>query len=126
MHFENHIPIYLQIIDLIKKQIILGVLKPGDKLESVREFAGEIKVNPNTVQKAYQEMEREGLAYSQRGIGRFIIEDEKLVESLRHDASTHIIEDFINKMIEIGYSKEEILDRLRLKLNGGEDDRFRS
>ncbi|MBN2794034.1 MAG: GntR family transcriptional regulator [Clostridia bacterium] len=119
MHFENHIPIYLQIIELIKKQVILGILKPGDKLESVREFAAEIKVNPNTVQKAYQEMEREGLAYSQRGIGRFIVEDESLVKQLRHDASKLIIEDFISKMTEIGYSNDEILDRLKAKLNGG-------
>ena len=76
MKFENHIPIYIQIIDLIKRDIVLGICKPGDKLQSVRDFALALKVNPNTVQKAYQEMERMNLAYTKRGIGRFIVEEE--------------------------------------------------
>lgn len=119
MKFENHIPIYLQIIEHIKRDVILGLLKPGDKLESVREYALKIKVNPNTVQKAYQEMERMGLAFSKRGIGRFIVEDQDVVQMLKHEMSTHIVQDFIQKMHEIGYGDQSIRERLEQTLNGG-------
>ena len=119
MIFDNHIPIYLQIIDVIKKDIILGKRKPGDKLDSVREFSGVLKVNPNTVQKAYQEMERTKLAYSKRGIGTFIIESDSLVSELMNEMSTSIIEKFTKKMHEIGYSNQEILARLENILNKG-------
>ncbi len=67
MEFKNHIPINLQIIDVIKKDFILGNRRSGDKLGSVRDFTSELSVNPNTIQKAYQEMERMALAYTKRG-----------------------------------------------------------
>lgn len=119
MNFENHMPIYLQIINLIKRDLILGKRAPGDKLESVREYAVILKVNPNTVQKAYQEMERMGLAYSQRGIGRFIVDDQTLVSKLRQEQSNDVISDFVQKMKNVGYSDQEIIkmveDYLRRK-----------
>ena len=68
-------PIYLQIVDLIKTEIIAGVYRPGDKLPSVRDLAMEASVNPNTMQKALTELERSGLVYTQRTNGRFITED---------------------------------------------------
>jgi len=119
MEFENHIPIYIQIIDLIKRDIVLGICKPGDKLQSVRDFALELKVNPNTVQKAYQEMERMNLAYTKRGIGRFIVEEEMIVLKLKHEMSDDIIRGFIEKMNELGYTSEEILKTVQKMLNGG-------
>jgi DNA-binding transcriptional regulator YhcF (GntR family) len=97
---------------LIKRNIILGDLKSGDKLESVRDYAAKLKVNPNTVQKAYQEMERDGLAYSRRGIGRFIIEEDGLKKKLMDEVSSHIIEEYIHKMRELGYEDKDILKRL--------------
>lgn len=120
MIFDNHIPIYLQIMDIIKKEIILGIIKTGDKLDSVREFANELKVNPNTVQKAYQEMERVDLAYTKRGIGTFIIERDSLVSELKNEMSGNIIREFVKKMHEIGYSNKEILERIENSLSKGE------
>ncbi len=119
MRFENHIPIYLQIISLIKRDLVLGIKKPGDKLESVREYAIYLKVNPNTVQKAYQEMERLNLAYTKRGIGRFIVEDDFLVESLQDEMSTEIISQCVGKMKELGFSNESIIKNVKEVLNGG-------
>lgn len=120
MDFENHIPIYLQIIDIIKKDIILGIRKTGDKLTSVREYANELKVNPNTIQKAYQEMERMELAFTKRGIGTFIIESETLVSELMNEMSGNIINDFVKRMHEIGYSDKEILERIENSFGKGE------
>lgn len=119
MKFENHIPIYIQIIDRIKRDIILGIRKPGDKLESVRDYALELKVNPNTVQKAYQEMERMSLAYSKRGIGRFIVDEEAIVMKLKLEMSDIVIQGFVEKMNELGYTSNEIIKAVELKLSGG-------
>jgi len=119
MNFNNHIPIYLQIIDLIKRDIVLGIRKPGDKLESVREYALNLKVNPNTVQKAYQEMERMDLAFSKRGIGRFIIEKDHLVNDLMNEMSSNLMEEFVKKMHDLGYTNNEILVKLESILVGG-------
>lgn len=119
MNFENHIPIYIQIIDIIKRDIVLGICKPGEKLQSVRDYALELKVNPNTVQKAYQEMERMNLAYTKRGIGRFIVEEESIVLKLKHEMSDDVVYAFIEKMKELGYTSDEILNTLKKRLNGG-------
>lgn len=118
MNFNNHIPIYLQIIDLIKKDLILGKKKPGEKLESVREYSIHLKVNPNTVQKAYQEMERQKLAYSKRGIGRFIIESDTLVDQLMKEMSMQIVDDFLKKMTGLGYNHQQIMEELKDALGG--------
>ena len=119
MNFENHIPIYIQIIDIIKRDIVLGICKPGEKLQSVRDYALELKVNPNTVQKAYQEMERMNLAYTKRGIGRFIVEDEAIVLKLKHEMSDDVVYVFIEKMKELGYTSDEIMSSVKERLNGG-------
>ena len=76
--FENETPIYLQIIDKIKKDIVSGVLSPGSKIPPVRELAIEAGVNPNTMQKALQTLESEGILYSQRTSGRFVAETVEL------------------------------------------------
>ena len=72
IEFNDKTPIYLQIMDLIKMDIVTGKLKARDKLPSVREMASNLKVNPNTLQRAYQELERLGIVYTQRGMGTFV------------------------------------------------------
>lgn len=67
--------IYVQIMDEIKRAIVLGTVKPDDPLPSVRQLAGELRVNPNTVQQAYRELERDGLVYVRRGQGTFVAAD---------------------------------------------------
>lgn len=119
MKFENHIPIYIQIIDMVKKNIVLGTCQPGDKLQSVRDYALELKVNPNTVQKAYQEMERMNLVYSKRGIGRFINDEAVIVSKLKDEMSDEIVRGFLEKMNELDYTDEEIIKIVSNKMSGG-------
>jgi GntR family transcriptional regulator len=71
---RSHVPIYLQIADEIRAAVAAGVYRPGETLPSLRAMAVEVQVNPNTVQRAYDELEREGLIYSQRGRGLFVSE----------------------------------------------------
>lgn len=119
MKFENHMPIYIQIVDQLKTQLIMKEKSPGEQLPSVREYALQLKVNPNTVQKAYQEMERQGLIYFQRGIGTFIVEDQGLISRLKAEISTEIIEKFIDHMKAIGYDNQAIMLKINQILNGG-------
>ena len=72
---RSRTPIYEQIIDSIKELVVKGVLIPGERLPSVRDMAKEMTLNPNTVQKAYQELERQGIISTLRGKGTFISED---------------------------------------------------
>ena len=102
-------PIFLQIVERIQTDIISGKYKPGDKLPSVRDLASEASVNPNTMQKAFSELERTGLVYTQRTAGRFITEDTELIDELKKDFAKEKITDFIDLMQKLGFSKEEIL-----------------
>lgn len=70
----SHVPIYLQIADAVRAAVAAGVYRPGESLPSLRAMAIQVHVNPNTVQRAYDELEREGLIYSQRGRGLFVAE----------------------------------------------------
>ena len=101
-------PIYLQIVDVIKTNIIAGAYQPGDKLPSVRELAMEASVNPNTMQKALSELERTGLVYSQRTSGRFITEDNDMIYALKEQRAQALAQHFLENMQRLGFQKEEI------------------
>lgn len=102
-------PIYLQIIAYIKKKIVSGELKGGERVLSVREYATELKVNPNTVQKVYAELENQNLIYTQRGIGKFVTEDEKKINDLRQELFNETIDKFIEDSKALGFTRETIL-----------------
>lgn len=102
-------PIYLQIIAYMKKKIVSGELKGGERILSVREYASEIKVNPNTIQKVYSELENENLIYTQRGIGKFVTEDENTVNNLRQELFNEAIDKFIEDSRVLGFTKEKII-----------------
>lgn len=110
--FDDKMPIYLQIMDIIKKDIITGKLKGGDKLPSVREMASNLKVNPNTLQRAYQELERLGIIYTQRGMGTFVEEDSIMIDNLKKEMSKEIIDSFILSMKSLGFSEREIINAI--------------
>jgi len=112
IEFDERTPIYIQIMDLIKKRIGRGDLKSGDKLPSVREMAEELKVNPNTVQKAYQELEREGIIFTLRGMGSFITQDSEKILDLKKVMVREIIAKFLKDVRELNFSKDEILSLL--------------
>lgn len=112
-------PIFLQLVERIQMDIISGRYKSGDKLPSVRDLAAEAAVNPNTMQKAFSELERTGLVYSQRTSGRFITEDKKMIEELKATIAKEKIEEFIENMKNIGFKDDEILSMMQQTMNGG-------
>lgn len=116
MNFNNNLPIYIQIMDYIKRQVIIGELKEGDKLASVREMATSLKVNPNTVQRSYGELEREGLVFTQRGMGNFVTEDKEKIDDLKKDMANSFVDSFIQDMNAIGFNRNEIIELLGSKI----------
>ena len=107
--FEQNRPIYTQLLEQLQMRIICGQYTPGDKLKSVREMAAEAAVNPNTMQKAFAELERTGLIYTQRTAGRFVTEDGELIRRYRRRIALEKIEEFMKAMKEMGYSREEVI-----------------
>lgn len=110
--FNESIPIYLQLMERIKHDIISGTLEPGTKVASVRDLAAQFQVNPNTMQKALSELEREELLHAERTAGRFVTNNKLLIESIRYKEARSITEDFIRQMRSLGYSEEEMIDFL--------------
>lgn len=107
--FDQNNPIYLQIITHLEYKILSGEYKPGDKLESVRELASIAGVNPNTMQKALQEMEGMGLINTQRTSGRFITDNAAIIRKLREEVAEGRAETFVKELKKLGYSAEEII-----------------
>ena len=120
MEFQSNIPIYLQIMDDIKQQIVSGKLAPGDKLASVRDLAMQYGVNPNTMQKALSELEWENLLYTMRTAGRYVTEDAALIAALREQLARERIKKFLDELKLLGFQHEDIL-QLLAKHMGGED-----
>ena len=85
VEFNNKEPIYLQIVELIKKAVASGELGAGEKLPSVREMSAMIGVNPNTLQRSYAELERLGITYTKRGMGSFINESDGQIDQLKQE-----------------------------------------
>lgn len=115
--FNSEAPIFLQIMYNIKLRIARGELKPGDKVPPVRELAVEAGVNPNTMQKALSELEREGILQSERTIGRFVT---KTNIDYAKDISTNYNSDYVSKMSALGYDNEAIINSLKEYLSKGE------
>ena len=115
-------PIYLQIIAYMKKKIVSGELKGGERVLSVREYASEAKVNPNTIQKVYNELENQGLIYTQRGIGKFVTEDKEKINSLREELFNETIDKFIEDSKSLGFTKENILAIISERYKEGENE----
>ncbi|MBP5520311.1 MAG: GntR family transcriptional regulator [Treponema sp.] len=107
--FTNDKPIYLQLIDYFKMQIISGELTEGSRLDSVRDLAVKAQVNPNTMQKALSELERMGLVRTERTSGRFITDNKEMIKSMKKELAETEIEAFLEKMKALGLEKEEVV-----------------
>ncbi len=116
--FDSNAPIYLQIVDEIKKQIIIGKLQSGQRIASVRELASEFSVNPNTMQRALTELEREGYLYSERTNGRYVTDNQDIIEKGKHTMIKEKIHTFLQEMESLGYTKEAVIELIK----GGEQD----
>ncbi|HUG41595.1 MAG TPA: GntR family transcriptional regulator [Longimicrobiales bacterium] len=106
-------PIYVQIMDEIKRAVVLGTVKPDDPLPSVRQLAGELRVNPNTVQQAYRELERGGLVYVRRGQGTFLSAEGPQPARERRQLAGLVAERALREAYRNGVSAEELMDAIR-------------
>ena len=111
--FRGDLPIYSQLVEQIQLGIVSGSFQPGERLMSVRDMAAEAGVNPNTMQRALQELEREGMVYSQRTSGRYVTEDIQVIGRAKKRFAEDQIRSFLEAMRKLGYQQEEIISMLR-------------
>ncbi len=104
--FDNERPIYIQLVEMIRTYIVSGKFKKGQRLPSVRELALAMKVNPNTMQKALVELENEKLIYTERTNGKYVTEDDKLIEKIKKQLAQEKVNNYLNSMKNIGISYE--------------------
>ena len=109
-------PIYSQLVAQIKLGIAAGALSPGERLPSVRDLATEAGVNPNTMQRALQELERQGLVYSQRTSGRFVTEDREMIEAAKSALAAEQVRSFLDAMARLGYMRDDILRLIEARI----------
>ncbi|QTH44658.1 GntR family transcriptional regulator [Cohnella sp. LGH] len=115
-------PLYEQVLDQVRSSIAKGEIALGDKIPSVRELAQALKINPNTVMRAYQELERDRLTETRRGQGTYITTDMNVVEGIRSRIAEQAIDEFLTKMSSLGFDDGEI-DQLLRKKRGMDDER---
>jgi GntR family transcriptional regulator len=106
--FDNNIPIYIQVVEWLENQIMSSSLSPGEKLPSVRDLAKQFQVNPNTIQRAYREIEQKGLCHTRRGLGSVVTEDTKIIKALLDEHVSTEVSDFTSRMKKMGLSNEAI------------------
>lgn len=124
LDFSSTRPIYLQIVDEVKRAIARGELKPGDRIPSQRELAVQARVNPNTVQRAYREMEYLAMTETVRGEGTFVAKNPSLVRSLRDEMAREALARFLQELRGLGFEAPEIRtlveEALGAQLDGGD------
>lgn len=111
--FDNNVPIYIQLVERLKIDIISGKLKPGDRLPSVRDYALSLKVNPNTMQKALAELEEIKLIFTERTNGKFVTSDQKLIDKFREKYANELSNKYFLSMQSIGFNKKETINYLK-------------
>ena len=109
MNFDNTMPIYIQVIQQIKREMIRGELPPGEKMPSARDLALKYQINPNTANRIYKELEAEELVFTKRGLGTYVTEEPKVLVRIREEIAEKQLQEFITQMKSIGFSKEELL-----------------
>ena len=121
---NNEKPIFIQLEEKIKRDIINGVYPPGSKLPTVRELAFDASVNPNTMQKALINLEKDNLVITQRTTGRFVTNDNEIIENVKESLSIELSRNYINSLLSLGYKKEEAVKVLEKYINTeeGQDD----
>ena len=116
--FDNNVPIYIQITNTIKLQIVTNQLQPGDKLPTVRDLAETAGVNPNTVQRALSDLEDEGFVYSVRTTGRFVTDNTELITQTRIELAQQELDNFVTNMLKLGFNPDELNEQLENYLKG--------
>ncbi len=115
--FCDNKPIFQQIVDTITVMILRGKYKAGDKLPTVRDFAVEAGVNPNTMQRALNIIEETGLIYTRRGDGRYVSENNAIVEEIREKYVNETVKGFLSGLLELGLDEKRIIDAVKRRFN---------
>ena len=118
--FDDRMPIYRQIILQFSRAFVRGDIQPGERIPSIRELSAYLKVNTNTIQRVYQEMERDGLIGSRRGTGYFFTEDSNMTDRTRRTLAMDSLRRFVEEMRALGCADKDILGELTLFMEGGE------
>ncbi len=118
--FDSPRPIYLQIVDEVKRAVARQALRPGDRIPSQRDLAQTLRVNPNTVQRAFREMEALGLVETVRGEGTFVRNDPRLLQMLRTEMARAAVRDFVREVRALGMDEEEVVALVRAAFRGEE------
>ena len=121
-NFTPDRPIYIQLQEQLKLLIVSGKHPPGGKLPAVRDLAIEAAVNPNTVQRALTELEREGLVFTQRTSGRFVTEDEAVIGKMKSELAIELVDAFLEKMEAIGYGAGDAAELIAGKIREAGND----
>ncbi len=108
-HFSSDKPVYIQIAERITKSVLSGEYKPGEQIPTVRQLALIAAVNPNTVQRAFTELENNGIIISKGTVGRFVTENTETIEQSRNNLAEKVVYDFIKTAKQLSLSKEQIL-----------------
>ena len=115
LDIRSGLPIYTQIVNQIQSQLVNGILKPGDQLPTVRALAQELRVNFNTVARAYRILDEERIISTQQGRGTYITEipPPEVSERLRHESLEALTQRFINEAFRLGFSEKEVIQMVR-------------
>lgn len=116
--FDDRMPIYRQIILQFYRAFVRGDIQPGERIPSIRELSALLKVNTNTIQRVYQEMERDELISSKRGTGYFFTEDGNMTDKTRRDLALDSLRRFVDEMRALGCADKDILDELTSYMEG--------
>ena len=114
--YKDRRPIYEQVIEKFQQIILCGILSPGDTMPSVRSLAMELSINPNTIQRAYQELERSGYIYSVKGKGSFV-SDTKNAAELKRSEWQKELNAYVSKVLSTGVTEQELDHMLKLAIN---------
>ena len=109
--YKDARPIYEQIVDKFQKLILTGVLEPNTRMPSVRSLAVKLSINPNTIQRAYTELERLGFIYTVKGRGNFVVYDEKLLDVRRQEIYAKL-QNLVHEAEEIGITAQELAEQI--------------
>ena len=113
MQYDSKTPIYLQVVNSIKADIVNGNLKCGDKLPSGRDLAIKYTINPNTSARVYQELELQGACFTKRGMGTYVTEDASVIQKFKKEMAQNALDDFLRSIKELGITKEEAIEMIR-------------
>ncbi|WP_112180405.1 MULTISPECIES: GntR family transcriptional regulator [Paraliobacillus] len=118
---NNRDPVYLQIVRYFKEKIAIGEFEPGDEIPSRRELAGRMKINPNTAQRAYKEMEEQGLIYTEKNLPSKITTDQKTLGMVREELLVEAVDTFVTSVRAINVPVDELLDLVKSKYTDDEE-----